>query len=182
MNQNQNNLIRRYPISGARCFSNFLWTFIIFCGSMGFLLIGFGSYFKNSISENIQFFPQGLVMVFYGLLGLFLSAFLSLTLFWNLGSGFNEFNKSQGYVRVFRWGYPGENRRVNFYYSWQDILGVRVQFQQANAFGTQSRIFLQVRGQKEIPITNIGESFEQVETQASKLAKFLQVSLNINKV
>nr|ACM51421.1 photosystem I assembly protein ycf4 [Caulerpa filiformis] len=186
------NKIRRYPISGARCLSNFVWTFIIFSGSMGFLFIGFCSYLNYinekelgpwTVAENIQFFPQGLVMIFYGLLGFFLSLYLSLTLFWSLGSGFNEFNKRDGYVRIFRWGFPGEERRVNFYYSWDDIIGIRVQFQQASAFGNQSRIFLQVKGQKEIPLTNIGEplTFEQIEKQASKLAKFLQVSLSINK-
>nr|YP_009514414.1 photosystem I assembly protein Ycf4 [Caulerpa lentillifera]AXG75849.1 photosystem I assembly protein Ycf4 [Caulerpa lentillifera]QKS32293.1 photosystem I assembly protein Ycf4 [Caulerpa lentillifera]QUV75653.1 photosystem I assembly protein Ycf4 [Caulerpa lentillifera] len=160
----EKNKIRRYPISGARSLGNFFWTIIIFSGSIGFLFIGFCSYLNYinnkgvlPIAENIQFFPQGLVMIFYGLLGFFLSFYLSLTLFWSLGSGFNEFNKCEGYVRIFRWGFPGEDRRVNFYYSWDDILGIRVQFQQANAFGNQSRIFLQVKGQKEIPLTNIGE-------------------------
>nr|YP_009306375.1 photosystem I assembly protein [Caulerpa cliftonii]AOP19279.1 photosystem I assembly protein [Caulerpa cliftonii] len=179
------NQIRRYPISGARSLSNFLWTIVIFFGSMGFLFIGVFSYFNNW--QNIQFLPQGLVMVFYGLLGLFLSFYLSLTILWSLGSGFNEFNKRDGYVRIFRWGFPGEDRRVNFYYSWKDILGIRVQWaNEASFLGSQSRIFLQVRGSqgpKQIPLTNIGEplTFEQVEKQASKLAKFLQVSLSLNK-
>lgn len=150
--------IRRYAISGSRRFSNFFWTCILFFGSSGFLLAGW------------SFFPQGLVMIFYGFLGFFLSLYLGLTIFWGCGSGFNEFNKREAYVRIFRWGFPGENRRINFYYSWEDILGIRVQ---------KETLFLQIRGKKEIPLTHIGEplTFEEMEKQASALAKFLQVSI-----
>nr|AYC64066.1 photosystem I assembly protein Ycf4 [Halimeda micronesica] len=167
------NLIRRYSISGSRRLSNFLWTFILFFGSIGFLFTGFLSYFKPfGLPHGIQFFPQGLVMVFYGFLGFFLSIYLALTLFWGLGSGFNEFNKQNSYVRIFRWGFPGRNRRMNLYYSWEDILGIRVQYQQG-----QYILFLQLRGKKEIPLTNGSLVFAQIEKQASALAKFLQVSL-----
>nr|BBN51422.1 photosystem I assembly protein Ycf4 [Halimeda borneensis] len=166
------NEIRRYSICGSRRLSNLLWTIILFFGSIGFLFTGFASYFYGA--SNIQFFPQGLVMVFYGFLGFFLSIYLGFTLFWGLGSGFNEFNKKNSYVRIFRWGFPGKNRRMNLYYPWEDILGIRVQYQQG-----QYILFLQIRGKKEIPLTNIGEplSFEQIEKQASALAKFLQVSI-----
>lgn len=180
------NDIRRYSIAGARRFSNVFWTGVIFLGSSGFLITGFSSYFDQSFlpfvpSESVQFFPQGFIMIFYGILGFFLSIYLGLTLFWGLGSGFNEFNKRQSYVRIFRWGFPGKNRRINLYYEWEDILGIRVEFQQG--FTSQSLLFLQIRGKKEIPLTNIGTplTFEQIEKQASALAKFLQVSLTIQK-
>ena len=35
---------------------------------------------------------------------------------WQIGSGFNEFNKKDGLIRVFRWGYPGKNRRIDLVY------------------------------------------------------------------
>ena len=175
---------RRYPISGARRLSNFIWTFILFAGSIGFLFIGFSSYLNLFLHyENIQsvpFFPQGLVMIFYGFLGFFLSFYLGLTLFWSLGSGFNEFNKRDAYVRIFRWGFPGRYRRIDFYYSWEDIQGLRVEFKQGLS-EAKFILFLQIRGQKEIPLTHIGEplTFEEIEKRASALAQFLQVSLNI---
>ena len=85
----------------------------------------------------------------------------------------------RSYVRIFRWGFPGQYRRMNLYYSWEDILGIRVVFQQG--FNAQYILFLQIRGKKEIPLTHIGEpiTFEEIEKQASALAKFLKVSLNI---
>nr|YP_009519116.1 photosystem I assembly protein Ycf4 [Callipsygma wilsonis]AYC65013.1 photosystem I assembly protein Ycf4 [Callipsygma wilsonis] len=162
----RNNKIQRYPISGAWCLNNFFWTIVLFFGSSGFLVTGFLCYFN--ISNNIQFFPQGFVMIFYGFLGLFSSFYLSLIVFWGLGSGFNEFNKQDSYIRIFRWGFPGKNRKVNLYYSWEDILGLSV----------KNGIFLRIRGKKEVPLTKDILTFEEMEKQASALAKFLQVSLN----
>nr|AYC64749.1 photosystem I assembly protein Ycf4 [Boodleopsis sp. FL1161] len=180
------NNIRRYSISGARSVSNFLWICFIFFGSCGFLITGLSSYLNKSIFfffyyDTIQFFPQGLTMTFYGILGFFLSLYLILTFYWSLGSGFNEFNKQKSYVRIFRWGFPGKNRRLNLYYAWEDILGIRVEFQ--HGFNSQYRLFLQIRSKKEIPLTNIGTilTFEEIEKQASALAKFLQVGLTIKK-
>nr|YP_009519532.1 photosystem I assembly protein Ycf4 [Udotea argentea]AYC65576.1 photosystem I assembly protein Ycf4 [Udotea argentea] len=170
-------LIKRYSISGSRCLSNFLWAILLLFGSSGFLLTGFLCYFNNStFGTNIQFFPQGLIMIFYGFLGFFLSLYLGLTIFWGLGSGFNEFNKRDAYIRIFRWGFPGKNRRMDFYYAWEDILGLRI-----GNLNSQYVLFLQVRGKKEIPLTQIEDlqTFEEIEKQASLLAKFLQVSLNI---
>lgn len=181
-----NNEIRRYSISGTRRISNVWWAAILLFGSCGFLLTGFSCYFNKALLpflhyENIQFFPQGFIMIFYGFLGLFLSIYLILTLWWGLGSGFNEFNKKDSYVRIFRWGFPGKYRRMNLYYSWEEILGIRVEFQQG--LKTQYILFLQIRGKKEIPLTYIGEpiTFEEIEKQASSLAKFLQVSLIMTK-
>nr|YP_009519517.1 photosystem I assembly protein Ycf4 [Rhipiliopsis peltata]AYC65477.1 photosystem I assembly protein Ycf4 [Rhipiliopsis peltata] len=208
--------IRRYSISGARRLSNFWWTSILFLGSSGFLLTGLACYFQKSLlilglrpsglesqaslaasALPLQFFPQGLVMIFYGFLGFFLSLYLGLTLFWGLGSGFNEFNKREAYVRIFRWGFPGQTRRINFYYPWEDILGIRVEFQKGFVplRNSQYTLFLQIRGNVkrtkgdldgypktyQIPLTHIGEplTFEEMEKQASALAKFLQVSLNM---
>lgn len=177
------NEVKRYSISGARRLSNLFWICILLFGSIGFLFTGFSCYFRYPLLpfinyENIQFFPQGLIMIFYGLLGFFLSFYLSLIFFWSLGGGFNEFNKRDAYVRIFRWGFPGNNRRMNLYYSWEDILGIRIELKQGLNF--QYVLYLQIKGKKEIPLTYIGESFtfEEIEKQASALAKFLQVPLN----
>src|SRR5688572_24734436 len=105
----ESDLIRRYIVVGSRRFSNYWWASIIFLGAFGFLLTGLSSYLQLDLfpfiqSKDILFFPQGLVMCFYGILGLFFSIFLWLTLFWSVGGGFNEFNKKDGIVRIFRWG------------------------------------------------------------------------------
>jgi len=195
----QNNiLIRRYIIVGERRLSNYWWAFIIFLGSCGFLATGICSYLgipnwlslfsftTTALEESITnfdsttflpFFPQGLLMSFYGSLGFLLSIYWSLLIFWNVGGGFNEFNKKDGFVRIFRWGYPGKNRKIDLSYSLKDIEAIRVELKQG--IDSQRTIFLRLKGKREIPLTGIGQplTLKEIEKQASELANFLQVSL-----
>jgi len=69
------NLIRRYVVVGSRRTSNYIWAIICAIGGIDFLLTGLSSYFNINLlpiihADNIIFFPQGLVMCFYGLLGI----------------------------------------------------------------------------------------------------------------
>lgn len=187
--------IRRYMIVGERRFSNYFWTFIVFLGSCGFLSTGISSYFRiqsNSISSEgsnvaaaiadysqVSFFPQGLLMSFYGTLGLLLSIYWLVLIFWNVGGGFNEFNKKDGFIRVFRWGYPGKNRRIDLSYSLKDVEAIKVELNQASLWDTQRTIYMRLKGKREIPLTGVGEplTLKDLEKQASELANFLQVSL-----
>ena len=178
------NLIRRYIVTGSRRVSNYWWASMLFLGSLGFLLTGVSSFLKvNLVSfvdyTNILFFPQGLVMCFYGVLGFFFSFYLWLTLFWSVGAGFNEFNKRDGVVRVFRWGFPGKNRRIDLLYSIENVEAVRVEL--AEGINPRRTIYIKVKGSNDIPLTRIGQplTVKQVERQAAELAKFLQVSLEM---
>ena len=68
-------LIRRYLIRGSRTLSNYWWAVVTLFGGAGFLLTGLASYFQRSLfsEQTIAFFPQGLVMSFYGILGICLA-------------------------------------------------------------------------------------------------------------
>lgn len=125
----------------------------------------------------VSFFPQGLLMCFYGSLGLFLSFYWWFLIFWNVGGGFNEFNKKEGKLRIFRWGYPGKNRRIDLSYSLKDVEAIKVELKQG--LDPQRTIYLKLKGKREIPVTGIGEplTLKEIEKQASELANFLQVSL-----
>ena len=183
----KNLFIRRYIIIGSRRISNYIWAFFILLGSIGFLITGLSSYFDNNYlfifnSKNIVFFPQGLIMCFYGLLGLIFSLYLWLTILWSIGGGFNEFNKIEGIIRIFRWGFPGKNRRILLEYKIQDVESIRIELKQG--LNPRRMIYLQIKGKKEIPLTRVGQplTLEEIEMQASDLAKFLQVSLLMNNV
>jgi hypothetical protein len=215
--------VRRYIIVGERRFSNYWWTCIILLGSFGFLYTGLSSYLGQSLlsiihindfvglggtlggSEtfkehfDIPFFPQGLLMSFYGSLGILLSIYWVLLIFWNVGGGFNEFNKKDGLIRIFRWGYPGKNRKIDLLYSLKDVEAIRVEIKQG--FDPQRTIFLKLKGnsmvvtaseqsidkkasnklnlKREIPLSGISQplTLKEIEKQASELANFLQVSL-----
>lgn len=137
----------------------------------------------NNLNEfprsEISFFPQGLLMCFYGSLGFLLSLYWWFLIFWNVGGGFNEFNKKDGFIRIFRWGYPGQNRKIDLYYTLKDVESIRVELQQGAFADSQRTIYLKLKGKKEIPLTGIGEplTIQEIEKQASELANFLQVSL-----
>nr|ALO21037.1 hypothetical chloroplast RF4 [Lobochlamys segnis] len=130
--------------------------------------------FTNNI---IAFFPQGLLMSFYGSLGFLLSIYWWLLVFWNVGGGFNEFNKQDGLIRIFRWGYPGKNRRIDLSYSLKDVEAIRVELKQG--LDPQRTIYMRLKGKREIPLTGIGQplTLKEIEKQASELANFLQVPL-----
>jgi hypothetical protein len=206
---NNNNLIRRYLIIGERRLSNYWWATVVLFGAIGFLFTGFVSYLNSNIysgeylgsgtllntmgwsvnsltadttdlpSTQISFFPQGLLMCFYGSLGFLLSLYWWFLIFWNVGGGFNEFNKKEGFIRIFRWGYPGQNRKIDLYYTLKDVESIRVELKQGGFADSQRTIFLKLKGKKEIPLTGIGEplTIQEIEKQASELANFLQVSL-----
>ena len=213
--------IRRYVIVGSRRLSNYWWASIILLGGFGFLLTGISSSLDFNLlpfinSKNILFFPQGLVMCFYGILGLIFSCYLWLTLFWGVGGGFNEFNKKQGTVRIFRWGFPGKNRRIDLSYDIQDIEAIRIEIKEG--LNPRRFIYIRVKGnttlqgletsnnkpvkdslinnkdnvksfkkdfslqnKRDIPLARIAQptSLEDIEKQATELANFLQVSLEI---
>lgn len=205
---NNNILIRRYIIVGERRLSNYWWAIVILLGSCGFLFTGISSYFgtlgisfftspfanpplgdmpsdgvTNGIVNNVlPFFPQGLLMSFYGSLGFLLTIYWGLLIFWNIGGGFNEFNKKEGFVRIFRWGYPGKNRKIDLSYKISEVEAIRVELKQG--LDPQRTIYLCLKGgtnkaKREIPLTGIGQplTLKEIEKQASELANFLQVSL-----
>lgn len=146
---------------------------------LGTLVIKNVENFDNNENSQIAFFPQGLLMCFYGSLGLLLSLYWWFLIFWNVGGGFNEFNKKDGLIRIFRWGYPGQNRKIDLYYPLKDVESIRVELKQGGFADSQRTIFLKLKGKKEIPLTGIGEplTIQEIEKQASELANFLQVSL-----
>ena len=180
---------RRYIITGSQRLSNYVWASLMSIGGAGFLLTGFLSFlgradeklefYSSNVSSinTIRFFPQGLIMCFYGSLGLLFGIYLWLTIIWKVGSGFNEFDKKNGIVRIFRWGLPGNNRRIDFTYNIKDISAVRVSLKEG--VNPRRSIALQIKGKQEIPLTRIGQpiALQDIENEASSLAKFLQVSL-----
>lgn len=180
--QLNNNVIKRDAVVGSRRLSNYFWGGITLLGGLGFLLTGLSSYVGFNLlpfihADDITFVPQGLVMCFYGSLALLFGLYLALTILWSVGGGFNEFNKKEEKVRIFRWGYPGKNRKIDLSYSFSDIEAIRVDIQEG--LNPRRTIYLRVKGKKDIPLTRVGQplTLEEVETQGAELAKFLQVSL-----
>ena len=174
--------IRRYVVVGSRRLSNYVWASISFIVGFDFLLTGISSYNRTNLlpiihAENIGFFPQGLVMCFYGVLSLLFSFYIVLTIVWGIGGGFNIFDKVDRQVRVFRWGWPGKNRIIDLLYSMDEIKGVRLDVQQG--LTDRRTIYLCVHNSNEVPLTRVGQplTLEETEKLAWELAQFLEKDL-----
>nr|YP_009869963.1 photosystem I assembly protein Ycf4 [Mesua ferrea]YP_010529091.1 photosystem I assembly protein Ycf4 [Calophyllum inophyllum]YP_010570703.1 Photosystem I assembly protein Ycf4 [Calophyllum soulattri]UDP58256.1 photosystem I assembly protein Ycf4 [Calophyllum brasiliense]QJX65506.1 photosystem I assembly protein Ycf4 [Mesua ferrea]QKJ81903.1 photosystem I assembly protein Ycf4 [Mesua ferrea]QQK92877.1 Photosystem I assembly protein Ycf4 [Mesua ferrea]UXW91103.1 photosystem I assembly prote len=171
-------------IVGSRKTSNICWAFILFLGSLGFFLVGLSSYLgRNLISlfpaQQIIFFPQGIVMSFYGIAGLFISSYLWCTISWNVGSGYDRFDRKEGIVSIFRWGFPGKNRRILLRFLMKDIQSIRIEVKE----GIYARrvLYMEIKGQGAIPLTRTNEILtpREIEQKAAELAYFLHVPIEV---
>lgn len=74
-------------------------------------------------------------------------------------------------------GLSRKNRKIDLYYTLKDVDSIRVEIQQG--LDSQRTIYLKLKGNREIPITGIGQplTLQEIEKQASELANFLQISL-----
>nr|YP_011005881.1 Photosystem I assembly protein Ycf4 [Desmarestia aculeata]WAM62885.1 Photosystem I assembly protein Ycf4 [Desmarestia aculeata] len=177
-----NTLLKRDMIVGSRRFSNYFWTFILFFGGLGFLLAGISSYFQKNLiffinSTELSFLPQGLVMTFYGVVAISLSLYIALTIFWDIGSGYNEFDKENELIRIVRRGFPGKNRQILLVYSFKNIKSIKINIQ--DGINPKRIIYLCTKDQREIPLTPVEQprSLEILENEASELARFLNINL-----
>ena len=177
--------VRRYIIPGCRNVSNFCWAAITSLGGAGFILAGLSSLVQRNLLpftfdfRSIVFFPQGVVMVFYGTVGLLFGLYTWFTIYWQIGSGFNEIDPQGNSVRIFRWGFPGKNRRIDLAYAISDIQSIRVDIQ--DGLTPKRAIYLVIKDQGPIPLLRVTVPcpVEEVELQAAELARILQVSLEM---
>nr|WRP99160.1 photosystem I assembly protein Ycf4 [Amorphophallus muelleri] len=171
-------------ITGSRKISNFFWACILFLGSLGFLIVGTSSYLgRDLISvfpyQQISFFPQGIVMSFYGIAGLFISSYLWGTILWNVGSGYDRFDRKERIVCIFRWGFPGKNRRIFLRFLMSDIQSIRMEVKEG--LYTRRVLYMEVGSQGTIPLTRTDENLtpREIEQKAAELAYFLRVPIEV---
>ncbi|KAL8266337.1 hypothetical protein R6Q59_003681 [Mikania micrantha] len=92
-----------------------------------------------------------------------------------IGSGYDRFDVKDGIVCIFRWGFPGKNRRVFLRFLIKDIQSVRIEVKE----GIYARrvLYMDIRGQGAIPLTRTDENFtpREMEQKAAELAYFLRV-------
>nr|YP_011007006.1 Photosystem I assembly protein Ycf4 [Phaeostrophion irregulare]WAM64293.1 Photosystem I assembly protein Ycf4 [Phaeostrophion irregulare] len=175
-------LIKRDIIIGSRRFSNYFWVLVLFFGGLSFFLTGLSSYFQTNFlpfisSLELSFLPQGLVMTFYGIAALSLSLYIGLTILWDVGSGYNEFDKQAELIRIVRRGFPGKNRQILLVYSFENIKSIKLNIQ--DGINPKRIIYLCTKDQREIPLTPVEQprSLDMLENEASELARFLNINL-----
>nr|YP_010201042.1 photosystem I assembly protein ycf4 [Skeletonema tropicum]UAM91534.1 photosystem I assembly protein ycf4 [Skeletonema tropicum] len=174
--------IRQEKILGSRRFSNYFWATLLLVGGLMFLLAGISSYLKINLlpfanTTELVFIPQGIVMMFYGTLSFGLSIYIIATLFWDIGSGYNEYNKVENLVKVVRKGFPGKNREILLTYPLSNIQSIGIKI--SEGLNPQRIIYLCLKDERKIPLTPVQQpdSISDLEDQAADLAKFLDLKL-----
>jgi hypothetical protein len=179
---NKGDRLLHQKVLGSRRFSNYWWATIVTMGATGFFLAGISSYLNVNLlivtdPTQLVFFPQGLVMGLYGSAGLLLASYLWLSIFWDLGGGYNDFNRETGTLKIFRWGFPGKNRRIEIDSRIQDVQSVQIDIKEG--LNPRRALYLRLKGRRDIPLTRVGQpmSLAELETQGAELARFLEVPL-----
>ena len=174
--------IYKETIVGSRRWSNYIYAIITLLGGFSFMLAGLSSYYHKDLlpftsTAYLTFIPQGVIMVFYGVVATFLSLFLWVTILFDVGSGYNKFDKLNSSITIFRKGFPGKNKEILLTYNIQNIETVQIKVK--NGLNPKREIYLKTNDQRRIPITRIGQPLYllKVEKQAADLAKFLNVLL-----
>ena len=176
-----NSIITSY-FMGSRRLNNIFWALTVTLGGVGFFLAGLSSFFEVNLlffsdSTEISFIPQGIVLVFYGTVGSLLGIFLSLTIWWNVGSGYNEYDKTLKKVKLFRKGFPGKNRELTFTFSFMEIKSIKIRIKEG--INPKRQLLLCLLDNREIPLTGIDQqiSLNRIEDEAIMIAKHLNVFL-----
>ena len=172
----------RQNVLGSRRISNLLWAVIVSIGGVGFLLAGLSSYLKTNLllvsdPSELQFVPQGVALTFYGVAGSLLATYLWLLLVWDVGGGYNEFNKNTETVTIVRKGYPGKNRRVEVEIPIAEVQSVRAEIREG--LSPKRALYLRSKKRRDVPLTRVGEpiALSTLENQGAELARFLEVPL-----
>ena len=180
---------RNFP-PGTRCPINYLFRRVLFIGGRSLFIVGFSRYeqknffsFMKITSVDIQFLPQGFVIIFYGRVACLWSFYLSLVSYLAVGSGFNEYNMEHEYIHIFRWGFSNVTRRINLFYTFSDLESFYLDSQYHLPNPTTLSLYLRLKNQSKILVIQLGierirmYSIQQMEYLSANMAKCLKIPL-----
>nr|YP_009555755.1 photosystem I assembly protein Ycf4 [Selaginella lepidophylla]AZU95872.1 photosystem I assembly protein Ycf4 [Selaginella lepidophylla] len=147
-------------MDGYRRVGNSFWARVTLLGALGFTPVGIPSYLGREVtpllpSQQIHSVPQGVVMPFYGIVGVFFGSYLWCTILRNVGSGNDRYDKQGGIITLSRWGFPGDNRRIYNRVPMKDVRAIGMEVQE----GIHPRRVPHTRleGPQSVPSTRPGE-------------------------
>lgn len=116
-------------------------------------------------------------MTFYGLAALSITTYIGATIIWDVGGGYNEYNKVENLVKIVRKGFPGKNREILLTYSLNSVKSVGIKI--SEGLNPKRIIYLCLKDERKIPLTPVQEpiSISILEEEAADLATFLELNL-----
>ena len=181
-------------LKGTSRLNNYFWSFILFLFGAGFFIAGLSSYFnfqkQNFLIFNlteIEYLPQGILLVFYGTC----SILLSFLIFWliklDLGSGINTYDIESRVIRITRKNFPVFTNKLqikpsNIYlvYPFSQIL--KIELELLSGLNPKRVIYIILKDNRRIPLTlsNQLDELSFLEERAIFIAKILKVDLKLN--
>jgi hypothetical protein len=115
--------------------------------------------------------------MFYGTLSFGISLYIVTTVFLDIGSGYNEYNRIENLVKIVRKGFPGKNREILLTYSLANVKSIGIKI--TEGLNPTRSIYLCLKDERNIPLTPVQEpaSISNLEEEAASLAKFLNLKL-----
>jgi hypothetical protein len=181
-------------LKGTSRLNNYFWSFILFLFGSGFFLTGLSSYLnfqkQNFLIFNfteIEYLPQGILLVFYGTC----SILLSFLIFWliklDLGSGVNTYDIESKVIRITRKNFPVftnkfqlKSSNIYLVYPFSQIL--KIELELLSGLNPKRVIYLILKDNRRIPLTlsNQLDELSFLEERAIFIAKILKVDLKLN--
>lgn len=169
-------------VKGVRRLSNFVWSIFLTVGGFSFILSGLSCYLRKNLflftdTTSLLFIPQGIIMLFYGTISLLLGIYTILILVWNIGSGYNEYNKTENIIKIVRKGFPGKNEKILLTYPLSSVkaIGIKV----SERLSVTRNLYLCLGDERQIPLAQVIQLDEisSLETKATELAEYLGLNL-----
>jgi hypothetical protein len=162
--------------TGLREVSNGFSAIIVSLGGTGFFVTGLYSFFMDS--TEINFLPQGVVLIFYGTVGSILGIFLGLTISWNVGFGYNEYDKRSKTITIYRKTFPGppkQHKDLIFSLYFYEVKSVKIRIK--DGLRPERQLLLCLASGNEIPLLSSVNliRLEKLENEAITLSKYLNV-------
>jgi hypothetical protein len=182
----KSNLIRRDVIFRTRRINNYLRRRVLSFVGWRFLFAGFTSwkqenFYIDSTIRTIPFLPNGIVLCFYGSLAFVTGLYLFFRIISSSGIGFNEYNRKDRQVHIFRWGFPGSMRRIEFTCLFSELESLYLESKNQIINLTDLNLYLLDKNQRKILLTPSDRlelrSPQEMEFFATNLAQFLKIPL-----
>ena len=100
-----------------------------------------------------------------------------MTIIWDIGGGYNEYNKVENIVKVVRKGFPGKNRDIFLTYPITNIKSIGIKI--SEGLNPNRMLYLCLKDNRNIPLTSVEQpnAISDLEEEAADLAKFLELKL-----
>nr|AEJ72985.1 hypothetical chloroplast RF4 [Karlodinium veneficum] len=168
--------------------SDKMLSLFIIIGGLCFLTVGVITFIKQNFEDSYQiipFFPQGMILIFYGTIGILLGIFQNLTMWWNIGWGFYELDNVSKEIFIYRQSYPGKNEEIYLTFFFKDLNYLKVLIvlrEDLTPVNSQKQLLLYLKDNRKIPIlTEFVKkiSFKEFDYQTVVISRYLKIPITL---